>query len=463
MSTGGVGIPVQPFERGLSDDRGEARRAAGARSLTRLAMTGTAWTLLGHAGAQVMRIGSHLVLAWLLDPAVFGVMVMVDVVLQGLKMVSDVGTGPSIVQHERGDDPDFLDTAWTVQVMRHGGLFVLACLMAWPVAMYRGQDQLMILLPVAAISALLGGLRSTAPATLHRHLELRTLTLFELSMQVIRSGTTIALAFYLRNVWALVLGAIAGSAVTLIASHTVIAKRRNRFCWDRDAVGHLFRFGRWIFIATGLTFVCSQGDKLILAGFLSDGQLGLYGIAVLLAMAVPQALREVTNRVLFPVYSRIARQPAHLLRGKIMRSRLLLQLATVPVLCVLAIGGREIVTLLYPERYHGVAWMLQLLAMGAVFRVVELTMSPVLLASGDSFRHMLALVSQSVLMVAAMVIGGATEGLFGLVAGIAIAPVLNYPVLAWAVKRYGVWMPWFDAAFMLAAAMSITAGTVWLS
>ncbi len=70
-------------------------------SLKRVAMTGAAWTLMGHGAGQGLRIGSHLVLAWLLDPAIFGVMVMVDVVLQGLKMFSDVGTGPSIIQHER--------------------------------------------------------------------------------------------------------------------------------------------------------------------------------------------------------------------------------------------------------------------------------------------------------------------------------------------------------------------------
>ena len=426
-------------------------------------MTGTAWTLCGHAGAQGLRIGSHLVLAWLLDPAIFGVMVMVDVVLQGLKMFSDVGTGPSIIQHKRGDDPAFLNTAWTVQVIRHACLFVTACLLAWPVAMYRGHDQLMILLPVAAVSALLGGFRSTAPATLHRHLELRTLTLFELAMQVIRSGATIVLALLLRNVWALVLGGIIGSAATLIASHTVIADRRNTFCWDREAVRHLVRFGRWIFIATGLTFLCSQGDKLILGGFLSDTDLGLYGIAFLLAMAVPQALRAVTNRVLFPVYSRIADQPTHLLRRKMTRARLLLLLATLPPLCVLAVWGRDIVELLYPARYHGVGWMLQLLAFGGVFRVVELTVSPVLLAAGDSFRHMLALISQSALLLGAMIVGGLLDGFFGLVVGIAIAPALNYPVLAWLVHRYGVWMLWFDCAFMFGCCFAVGIGMLWVN
>jgi hypothetical protein len=49
---------------------------------------------------------------------VYGLMEVAMVFIQGLHMFAEVGIGTSIVQSERGDDPEFLDTAWTLQIVR---------------------------------------------------------------------------------------------------------------------------------------------------------------------------------------------------------------------------------------------------------------------------------------------------------------------------------------------------------
>ena len=51
-------------------------------------------------------------------PEAFGIMALVNVLIQGLTMFSDVGIEPAIVQHRRGDEPRFYNTAWTVQILR---------------------------------------------------------------------------------------------------------------------------------------------------------------------------------------------------------------------------------------------------------------------------------------------------------------------------------------------------------
>jgi len=466
MSTSSAVTPLGAVDQRLSDEAAAAPASAGAAatpSLKRLALSGSAWTLLGHGAGETLRFGSHLICAWLLDPAVFGVMVMVNVVLQGLKMFSDTGTGASIIQHKRGDDGAFLNTAWTIQVVRGACLFVAAAALAGPVALYRGHGELLLLIPAAAVSGLLNGFNSTAPATLHRHLELRKLTLFDLSWQVAGSVATIICVLLMRNVWALVLGGVIRAAIRLAATHTVIARCPNRFAWDRDAVRDLVRFGRWIFIATALTFLCTQGDKLILASTWSDRDLGLYGIAFFLAMAIPGLLRQQANRVLFPLYARISQESPDTLRRKMRRVRLWLHAATIAPMCVLAIWGQPIAQLLYTDKYQGLGWILQLLALGGIFHAVELTMSPVLLARGDSFRHMLVLVSRAVLLIACMIVGGVVDGQFGFVLGVAAAQVLYYPVLAWAVHRHGVWMPRLDLLVMATPAAVVALGILLLT
>lgn len=426
-------------------------------SLKRKALTGSVWTIGSVGAGNILRLASNLVLTRLLFPEAFGMMVMVNVVMQGLHMFSDVGIGPSIVQHKRGDDPAFLNTAWTIQVFRGFVLFAAACLLAWPLSLYRHQPMLMYLLPVTALTALISGFNSTAPGQFHRHMRIAHLTMLELGYQVVNITVMIGFALIWPSVWALVVGGLAASVGQLVATHTFLSQGRNWFHWDRDAVNHLVKFGRWIFIATAFTFLAGQGDKLILGGFLSDRHLGLYGIAFWLSMFGVEVVRKLTSKVLFPTYSRLAESDPATLHRQVRRVRTIVLLAVLPWLCVLAVWGGDVVEFLYDPRYHGAGWILRALAVGGIFEVITLTCSPVLLAVGDSFRHMIPIVARCVMLIIAMLVGYRIAGQNGLIAGVAAASILNYPVVAWAVARYRAWMPGLDLACLAGCAAFIAA------
>ncbi|MAO27784.1 MAG: polysaccharide biosynthesis protein, partial [Roseovarius sp.] len=89
----------------------------GSGLMARLMRSGS-WVLIGYGGSQAIRLASNLILTRLLFPEAFGLMALVSVVTVGLMMFSDVGVGPSIAQSKRGDDPAFLDTAFSIQILR---------------------------------------------------------------------------------------------------------------------------------------------------------------------------------------------------------------------------------------------------------------------------------------------------------------------------------------------------------
>ena len=60
----------------------------------------------------MLRLGSTLLLARLLAPQSFGLVALVNVFLGGLEMLTDLGIGLDVVQHKRGDDPKFINTAF---------------------------------------------------------------------------------------------------------------------------------------------------------------------------------------------------------------------------------------------------------------------------------------------------------------------------------------------------------------
>ena len=111
-------------------------KAAEERAFKKLFARGSAWALVNYAVGYSLRLGSNFILWRLLYPDAFGLMAIVNVFIQGLAMFSDIGIGQSVVQHERGEDPKFLNTIWTLQILRGLAICFLACIAAVPVARF---------------------------------------------------------------------------------------------------------------------------------------------------------------------------------------------------------------------------------------------------------------------------------------------------------------------------------------
>src|ERR1700687_1974213 len=178
----------------LPDETRSPPVAATAASIAAPAIRGSVWTMGGYAAGQFLRLAGNIVLTRLLFPAVFGEMALVFIFIQGLAMFSDVGTGPAIIQNARGEDPSFLNTAWTIQCARGAILWLASWAIAWPLAAFYGQPSLRWLVPAAGFTALLGGVACLAMHALQRHLKLERLTIVELASQLVGIAATVLFA-----------------------------------------------------------------------------------------------------------------------------------------------------------------------------------------------------------------------------------------------------------------------------
>src|SRR5687768_12690090 len=157
-----------------------AASEAAEPSLKSRAVRGALFTFTRYGGAQIIRLAANLLLTRLLFVETFGLMALISVLLQALEMFSDIGIGPSIIRSRRGDDPRFLDTMWTVQIVRGFGVWIVACIVAAPFAQFYEQPVLAQAIPFAGLNALIAGFASTKQYTLNRHLYLGRVTVLEL-------------------------------------------------------------------------------------------------------------------------------------------------------------------------------------------------------------------------------------------------------------------------------------------
>jgi len=428
-----------------SSDAGPNKPNASPISLKRLAIKGSAWVMFGFGMAQVLRLGGNVVLTRLLTPEVFGIMSIVGALLMGLQMFSDVGLRPNIIQNPRGEEPVFIRTAWSIQVIRGFILASLAAILAWPLAFINGEPSLVLITMVAGLTAIISGFHSTWLLVYYRRMVLNKLVFLDLTGQFLSIVVMVVCAWYFRSVWALVLGSFVGSTVKLVASHTVLSGVPMRFLWEKEAVYELIRFGRWIFISTALYFLAVRLDIFVFGSFAGMTMLGIFVLAKNLSRLVVEALMKLSSTVLLPVYSRLAERSTKALRTRTFKIRAVLLALFLPPLWAIILWGHHIIDFLYDDRYKDAGWMLQIFAAGAIATAIRATIEPVLLAVGNSFRHMIGTAIILCLQIASMSVGAILAGVPGFVVGMALTDWLYYPVLAYLIRPYGVWLPFLDA------------------
>ncbi len=251
-----------------------------------------------YAASQVIRLGSNLVLTRLLEPEVFGLMALVQSIVIGLHLFSDVGIGPSIVQSEKGENREFLNTAFTIQFFRGTSLWLICCAVAYPTSIFYEDQRLLYIMPALGFASVVTGLQSTKFWVHQRRLDLGKLAAIDLASQVLSISLMLVLAWIHRSVWALVIANVVGDAIRTLLSHLYLSGMSDRFRFDRGSFRSLIRFGRWIFVSTVITFFVTQLDRLLLGKVTDFETLGMYSIAVVLASMPSHALGHLTGNVL---------------------------------------------------------------------------------------------------------------------------------------------------------------------
>lgn len=411
---------------------------ADAAPTKRTVVTSAAWVAAGFGYNQAIRLVSSVIIAHLLYPQALGLMALAVTFLTGLALFSDLGIRTSVVQSKRGDDPAFLDTAWTLQVIRGLVLWAAACAVAWPAAYWRpaAEPDLLWLLPLLGATAAIDGLTSTKLLTLHRHLSQKRAVLLEAAIQTVAVAAMLAWAVADRSVLSLTVGPILASVLRAGLSHVALPGRRNWFRWDRPSLRELVHVARWIYLGTVMTFIAGFADRFVV-GYQSLETLGVYHIAGQLVLVAVALMAAASGQLIFPVYSRFIASG----RGLAPAFRRLHPLAGAlsAVLVAGLIGaGPTLVRVLYDARYHDAGWLLPLMAAGAWFQIIEANAGAVFLSQGRPRISALANTAKVVCLAALIPLGTWLDGLRGMVLALIAGDVARYLTTALALRREGI-------------------------
>jgi O-antigen/teichoic acid export membrane protein len=360
------------------------------QQVRRFATGGTASIAANVAATNVLRIFSSMTLTRLLDSYSYGVVGVITSIAYMLAMVSDAGFYPFIIRHTRADDPKFLDEVWTIRLVRGIILMIVMAVLAKPIAAFLGKPDLAPVIMAWSLIFLIDGLSALSFAVGVKQQKLWRISILDTATNVITLIGSVTIAFIFRSYWAMISGMLIGQCARAILSYVMFADSRRGFRVSREVRQELWRFSRYVAISSILSLIILQADKVVLARMMSLADYGFYAIATTLAVAPEAIATPYAQRVLYPIYARIARQDRSALKATYYAARRRVTLLYSLGVGALIGGAPLLIAILYDPRYRPVAPFLQLLALRVVLRMPNLAASEAFVALGQTRKPLVA-------------------------------------------------------------------------
>lgn len=403
---------------------------------TSILTRGSFWSIAGYGGEFLIRIVSSMVFTRLFLPDVFGLMAIINSLIIGMEMVSETGLRASIITNKNGRKKYFLETAWSIQIIRGLILWVIIALLSYPLSLHFNEFDLVYLLPIAGLSLIIRGFSSVSIHLYSREMGVSRLVLCKLGTHFLSLLIVLTIAFFYKSIWLLVMLGILNALISTIFSHFFFERSVTRFRFDKGALLDIIKYGKWLFFASIFHFLVGQGDKLIIGSFVTKSELGLYRLASIFSQIPMSLLGALVGAILMPYLSNSFRQKQQLCDiefNQILKKILLYML---PFAAALALLGNSLIQLFYPVVYHEAGLMLTILATGAIFQVIAGAFIPIFMASGDSFRHMLTYLLLLILFLPLVFLGQLYWGVWGAIFGVVLSHLLWLPMVLVLAKKY---------------------------
>lgn len=381
------------------------------------------WTTGAHIVAQALRLMASVILTRIFSPDVYGTLGIITALIVTMSLLTDFGIRQAVVQSKSGGSINFIQTAWTIQVLRGFFIWMFVCTLAALLCAANNRDLLPrnsvynnellpALIVASSFSAVILGFQSMKAITAERNLELPRVVVVELISQFVGMVVAILLGWLTRSIWSYIVAQNLTAILSVWLSHVYLQGSADRFAWDKSSVEELSRFGRWVLASSSINAAASNGDKLLLASWVSSASFGYYSLASNLTTVVENLCYRVFGTVALPALSEIQRGDPRRFTRFYFRMRWVSDLAIISFAGFLYCTGPFIVSILYDERYADAGWMLQWLSFGLIFVRHSLT-SNAYLALGRphyvTFTSLAKLVSLF-LVVPSLYLGFGVEG-----------------------------------------------------
>lgn len=328
---------------------------------------GVKWLFMGNASSQFLQFAFGIVLARLLVPADFGMVITLQVFTGFVGVVASGGMGQSLIRAKEATSRDF-NAVFTLQLAIGVLIYVAFFTTAPLIAHYLDNELYRDLLRVSALSFILRPFSIVRGAWLSREMEFRRRAQIGIVLTILTGVASLVMAAAGMGVWSLilsgVLGAVAGNI--LLAYVTPL---RVSLLFSRDVVRKHGGYGFKITASEVLKHLKEQGLNLMMSMLAGPAFLGLFNKAESLARLPNRLITPPTSEVVFRGMSKVQDD---LDQTKYMFHRMitLLMVYISPSLIGLWWVADPFVVLVYGEKWRAAVEPLEIIVLVGFLRII---------------------------------------------------------------------------------------------
>lgn len=381
------------------------------RGLSGQAVRSFFWSALSFGSTKLVLFLVTLVLARLLVPADFGVVVAGLSLITFLELALDLGVGAAVIYEQETGLSARVRTAFTLNLLVAAAGTLAGVLAAPGIAAFFHVPQAVDLFRVMFCFLLLRGAGQVQDAVLQRDLRYNARTVIDLARATVRGVVSLVLAFEGAGAWALVAGLLAGEGAAAVLY----------FCYvglvpalrlDRAISRALLGFGLPVLGLKVVNWFSTGSDDTIVGNRLGTSALGFYNIGFQLRQLCIDNIYWIFGKVAYAVYSKARERGPEAFRTTMLRALRLVTLFGFSTGAGLAIVTPAAVPLLFSSKWEPAVTP-------TIFLVLASGTASIGYASGDIFPAVGrpgALLRLTAVCVAVMVVGFWFAAPFGITA-----------------------------------------------
>lgn len=259
------------------------------------------WRFMERFGSQLVAMVVQIILARMLDPAVFGTVAKVTIITTILLVFVDSGMANSLIQKKDPDDLDFSSVFYfnmAFCLVLYAGLFAAAP----AIARFYDDAQLTAIVRVLGLTVVVAGVKNVQQAYVSKTLQFKRFFFATLGGTLLSAAVGIVMVFCGFGVWAIVAQQLTNVTVnTAILWLTVGWRPKRMFSFER--LKGLLGYGWKLLVSGLLDTVYNKLREIMIAVFYTDADLAYYNRGMTYPNLLVENINASIDSVLLPVLS----------------------------------------------------------------------------------------------------------------------------------------------------------------
>lgn len=351
-------------------------------------LKGTSFLSASEAVGQGCSLIRNIILARFLTKADFGVAALLGMVLTLFELSGKLALSQQVIQSKHGDEPGFVASVQFTQFVAGSVSALLILVAAWPMAHFFSGPKYLTSIMTLALIPFINGLNNLDVYRFARRLAFGPMVLTDLVPQVLMTLAAWPLAVFFKDYRA-VLVLLLGKAFLSATMTHLLAERRYSLRFDPSWLRESLKFG-WPLLLTGfIQFGNFQGDSMVVAAAYPLAQLGVYSVALTMAMAPGLTILRIGSSLGLPLLAEVQSDPPRFCARYSQYVQIMALIG-----CAVTLGmlfcGEQVVMLLFGTKYAGVGALACLLTAAQSMRIVRGASVIAAMSRGDTVNNMVS-------------------------------------------------------------------------